>query len=221
MGNRPSLLVSSVVAAVLFSIGYLIVAVIPGGGNVTEADFADFYGGDPSFFNVFLLVLAMLAGSWALAWFFSELHSRVGEHPLARMGYSAAIIGAAGLAIGAVITFAPAAVQMNSDSSYVGDAVAHAFAQAGLGAMLLVGMYSLALAVAVYSIVLRRTTLVPGWLSVAGLIIALLMLGSYIWVPGFLLPIWVLLVGVMEGRSSVRATINTETTVPGAPAPSH
>ena len=66
------------------------------------------------------------------------------------------MIGAAGLATGAVIAFAPAAVQMNSDAGFVGVPVAHTFAQAGLGLMLIVGMYSLALAVALFSLALRQ-----------------------------------------------------------------
>ena len=206
MSARPMLLVSSILAAVLFAIGYLVGAILPGGGEVEEADFTDFYEVDESFTTAFLLVFAMVAGSWALVWFFSELRARLADRILSRTAFGAALIGAASLAIGAVIAFAPAAVQMNSDAGFVGVPVAHAFAQAGLGLMVVVGMYSLALAVALFSLGLRQAGVIPGWLSIVGLVIAVLLLGSYIWLPGFLLSIWIVLVGVVgrEQGATVR-----------------
>jgi len=98
------LLISSILAVVLFVIGYLIGAILPGGGEVDEADFIGFYEVDASFSTAFLLVLAMLAGSWALVWFFSELRGRLPDRILSRTGFAAAMIGAAGLATGAVIS---------------------------------------------------------------------------------------------------------------------
>lgn len=83
---------------------------------------------------------------------------------------------------------------MNGGVDFVGAPVAHTFAQAGLGVMLVVGMYSLALAVGLFSFGLRRADNIPNWLSIAGLVIAVLLLGSYIWLPGYLLPklVWLL-----------------------------
>lgn len=131
-----------------------------------------------------MLVLTMLTASLALVWFFGELRSRLLDHSSSRVAFGSAVIGAAGLAIGAVILFAPSAVQMNGGVAFVGAPVAHTFAQAGLGVMLVVGMYSLALAVGLFSFGLRRTGVIPGWPSIAGLVIAVLLLGSYIWLPG-------------------------------------
>ena len=87
MTVRPMLLISSILAAVLFIIGYLIGAILPGGGEVEEADFTDFYEVDASFSTAFLLVLAMLAGSWALIWFVSEVRSRLPDQLLSRIGF--------------------------------------------------------------------------------------------------------------------------------------
>ncbi|CAN5806773.1 hypothetical protein BH23CHL2_BH23CHL2_19030 [soil metagenome] len=202
MTDRSTLTISAIVAAVLFAIGYAIVAVIPGGGEVTEEDFTDFYSGDPSFFTPFLLVLALLAGCWTLVWFFSELRTRLPEQLLSRAAYAIALVGAGALAIGGAILFAPAGVQMNSDGEFVGAPVAHAFAQAGLLVMLLIGMYSLALAVALYSLALRRAGLIPAWLAIGGGGIAVLLLGSFFWLPGYLLVIWILVVGLIGLRRS-------------------
>jgi hypothetical protein len=195
-------MISAIVAAVLFAIGYAVGLVIPGGGTTTEEDFLDFYGGDPSFVVPLLLVLTLIAASWALLWFFTELRARLPDQVLSRTAYAVAIVGAGALAIGGALLFAPAGVQMNGDAAFVGAPVAHAFAQAGLGAMLAVGMYSFALAVGLFSLALRRAALVPGWLSVGGIVVAVLLLGSYIWAPGYLLPLWVLVVGVVGLRRS-------------------
>ena len=207
MTPKTRLLVSAVLAALLFAIGYAIVVVIPGGGEVTAEEFADFYEGDASMATPFMLLLALLAGAWSLVWFFSELRSRLPTDMLATVGYRAALLGAAGLPIGGALLFAPAGVQMNSDSDFVGVEIAHTFAQAGLGTMLLVGMLSLALAVVLFSLALRRAGLVPGWLGIAGIVIGILMLASYVWVPGYLLVIWVLAVAILasEGRDNPAA----------------
>jgi hypothetical protein len=202
MASKTRLLVSAVAAAVLFSIGYALVVVIPGGGEVTTEDFTDFYEADRSMATPFMLVLALLAGAWSLVWFFSELRSRLVTEMLTTVGYGTALIGAAGLAIGGALLFAPAAVQMNSDSDFVGVEIAHTFAQAGLGTMLMVGMLSMAVATILFSIALKRSNLVPSWLGIVGIVFGVLMVASYVWVPGYLLPIWVLAVGIIgvEGR---------------------
>ena len=44
--------------------------------------------------------------------------------------------------------------------------------------------------------------MIPGWFSIAGLVIAVLLLASYIWLPGFLLPIWILLIGIVGPRQA-------------------
>lgn len=158
-------MVSGTTAAVLFTIGYFIVVVIPGGGEVTEQDFTDYYGGDPNFFSAFLLLLALLAGSLAMVWFFTELRVRLPNRPLAMTAYGVSLVGSGALAIGGAILFGPAGVQMNSEATFVGAPVAHTFAQAGLGIMLLIGMCSLALAVGLFSVALRRAEAAPTWLS--------------------------------------------------------
>ncbi len=207
--NTRRLLVPALVSAALFSVGFLVIVMIPGGGTTTEADFTAFYVERDSFFDIVALLLVLLAGVWALAWFFTELRHQVPDGALSRAAFSVSLLGLAGLALGAVVAFAPAGVQMNSEGSpFVGVPVAHALAQAGLGMMLTVGMYSLGLAVALFSLALRRAALVPGWFGIAGVVIAVLMLGSYFWAPGYLLPMWVVLLGVLrvEGQPPVAAT---------------
>jgi hypothetical protein len=41
---------------------------------------------------------------------------------------------------------------------------------------------------------------VPRWLSVGGVAVAVLMLGSYIWLPGYIFPIWLVVFGLVGLR---------------------
>jgi hypothetical protein len=200
LNERSRLLISAIASAVLFSIGYLIVIVLPGGGTTVDQEFIDYYVDNEGFSVPFLLSLALLAAGWALIWFFTELRSRLPDIALTRVAYGVALVGVAGLVAGGVIMFAPAAVQMHGGAEFVGPPVAHGFAQAGLGVMLALGMYSLALAVGLFSFALRRAAVVPSWLSIAGIVVAVLMVGAIVWLPGYLLPIWVVAVGLVGVR---------------------
>ena len=200
MGFSLTLRLSALIAGVLFAAGYCIVILIPGGGDVSADDFTDFYGSDGKIFASFVLVLVLLAGCLALVWFFTELKTRLGDDMLTRVGYVVSMIGAGAVAVGGAILSAPGGVQQNSDAEFVGVAIAHTLAQAGLLVMLVVGMYSLALGTALFSLSARRAALMPPWLSITGVVVAIVMLGSYIWAPGFIFPVWVVVIGLVGVR---------------------
>jgi hypothetical protein len=200
MSPRARLLVSAVVAAVLFTLGYFIAVVVPGAGTVTPQEFIDFYAEEGNQSLTLMFALALLAGALAMVWFFNEVRARVPETTGTRVGYAAAIVGLVGVAAGGVVVLAPIGVQLNSGADFVGVEIAHTFAQAGLGLMLVVGMYSLALATVLFSVAFRRSAVVPSWLAIAGIVVAVLMLGSYVWAPGLLFPLWVLTVGAVGLR---------------------
>ncbi len=198
MNTRTTLRLSAVIASVLFTIGYCVVIFVPGAGDTNkEKDFTDFYDSDGKMLVAFLLGIALVAGALALVWFFNEVRSRITDDALSRVGYTAAVIGASAAAIGGAILLAPIGVQQNSDSAFVGVPIAYTFDQAGLGVMLLVGMSSLALATALFSLGAKRARLVPSWAAWAGVMVAVAMLGSYIWLPGLLFPVWVLAFGLL------------------------
>jgi hypothetical protein len=187
-----------VIGGALFTIGYCMALVVPGGGDANkEKDFTEFYSSDNKRLIAFLMGIALVAGALALVWFFNEVRSRLADDTLSRVGYTAAVLGASAAAIGGAILLAPAGVQQNSDADFVGIAIAHTFAQAGLGVMLLVGMTALALATALFSLGAKRAGLLPSWAGWAGVGVAVVMLGSYIWLPGLLFPVWVLAVGLL------------------------
>ncbi len=203
MTSDMRLRVSAVLAALLFSVGYIVVLMVPGGGDVTDRDFTDFYDSDDRIFVSFLLYVVLLAAAWSIVWFFTEVKARLRDDLLSQAALAIALLGCGGLTIGGALLSAPGGVQMNSDAGFVGIPIAHTFAQAGLGVMLVVGMYSLALATALVSVAARRDALVPSWLSIAGIVIAVLMIGSFIWLPGYVFPLWILTFGLFV-RSGAR-----------------
>lgn len=194
-----TLRLSAVVSSVLFTIGYCVVVIVPGaGGTIEEKDFTDFYASDNKRLGAFLMGVTLVIGALALVWFFNEVRSRVDGGSLSRVGYTAAVIGASAAAIGGLIMLAPTSVQVsNGDAAFVGVAIANTFAQAGLGVMLGLGMMSLALATALFSLGAKRARLLPSWAGWAGIVVAVLMLGSFMWLPGLLFPVWVLAFGLL------------------------
>lgn len=200
MTSNTQLRVAALLAAVLFSIGYLVVLVIPGGGEVTAKDFADYYDSVGRKRAALVLALVMIAAAWALVWFFEEVKARLADDALSRAASSVSLLGSGALAVGALIMLAPTGVALNSDADFVGVPIAHTLAQAGLGVMVFVGMWSLALATALVSVSAHRQALVPRWLSIGGVVASVLMIGSVIWMPGYVFPIWLAVFGLVGMR---------------------
>ncbi len=200
MNERTRLLASAVVSGLLFAAGYCIVLIIPGGGEVTEKNFTDFYDSDGRQMAGFVLFFVLVAGSLSLLWFFNELRARLPDTILTRTAGTAAAVGAAAVAIGAGILGGPLGAAQNSDLAFVGPPVAEVFAQAGLGVMLGFGMSGLALATVLMSVAARKSSALPSWLSIAGIVAGVIMLGSYIWLPGLIFPIWVIVLGILGTR---------------------
>jgi hypothetical protein len=205
MTSNTRLRLVALLAAVLFSVGYLVVLVIPGGGDVTAKDFTDYYHSDARMRASFVLMVVLLFAAWAIVWFFAEVKARLDDGVLTRIAANASLVGSGALVVGAAILGGPTGVQISSDEDFVGVPIAHTFAQAGLGVMLFVGMGSLALATALASIAAHRHAAVPRWLSIGGVIVAVAMVGSYIWLPGYIFPVWVLVFGLVGFRERAPA----------------
>ena len=93
-------------------------------------------------------------------------------------------------------------MQTNSlTAPFVGIPIANTFVQAGVGATFVVGMYSLLVVTVLVSVALRRSALVPSWLSVFGFITAVVMLGSYMLIPALIFPIWLIVLGIVGVRA--------------------
>ena len=192
MPSATRLRASAALAAILFIIGYFVVAIVPGGGDVTDSDFTKFYDSDGKMLLALLLVVALWLAAVALTWFFIELRAVLGGGVMTRLACTLGTLGAVVLPAGGAIIVAPGGVQLNSDAGFVGVPIAHAFAQAGIGVAALVGMGSIAIATILVSLEIRRTKVGPSWLGTAGIVLGVICLGSYIWIPGFAFPIWLL-----------------------------
>ncbi len=202
MLSTTRLRASAALAAVLFVIGYLVVAVTPGGGDVTESDFTKFYDSDGKMLVSLLLTVVLVLAVPALTWCFIELRAALGGGVMAQLASTLGILGAVALPVGAVILGAPAGVQQNSDADFVGVPIAHAFAQAGIGVMVLLGMGLIAIGLFLFNLEIRRTKAGPSWLWIAGIVLSVICLGSYIWLPGMAFPIWLLALAAVGLRST-------------------
>lgn len=195
---------SAAAGGVLFIAGYLIIAMVPGGGDVQDSDFTKFYDSDGRMLAAMLAEVALVFASIVLAWFYIELRAATGAGVLTQLGTTLGTVGAILVPVGGAILFGPAGVQQNSDAGFVGVPIAHTFSQAGLGVSLLMGMGLTAVATIMLSVAMRRAGLIPAWLRIVGIVLGVITLGSYIWVPGFAFPIWLTVlaaVGLKSGES--------------------
>jgi len=198
----------SVVGAVIYAVGFFLVSSAPGGGDVNASDFEDFYVTDDNTALPIIGLFVLTIGALALVWFFHELRTALGTAD-AGFGWAVAALGLALIVAGASLLAGPSGVQAFSDAEFVGQPVAHTFAQAGFAAMLVPGSLFLGLGVAVLSLAGRRTGVFVPWVAIAGVVAAILQLVAFIWIPSFAIPLWILLASLAGLRVTARPTVAT------------
>ena len=211
MSSSNRLRVSAAAAAVLFIVGYLFVVRVPGGGDVTDSDFTSFYDSDGKMVQAAILNVVLILAAVALTWCFIELRTALGGSVMSQLAAALGTLGALTLPAGAAIMAGPVGVQLSSDSDFVGRPIAQAFAQAGLGVMLLLGMGLIAVSTILFGIAIRRAKVAPSWLGIAGVALGVICLGSYIWLPGWAFPLWLLAVAAVGLGSGAGSTSVTST----------
>lgn len=200
---RSRLTVAGVTAGIVFAVGFVVVLLIPGlGGTSSTKDFTDFYNSSGRRSAATLLAFVLLVGCWLMVWLFTEIRARLTSSLRSDLAVRLSVIGAAAVMIGTSVELGPTMVQNNQDNAdFVGIPIAHTFAQAGAGAVI-VGMFTFAAAVLLYGLELRRAAIgLPSWLGTFSIVIAVLLVGSFFAAPGFLLPIWAIVLGVV-GRGA-------------------
>lgn len=209
MSAAPStrgLRVSAVLAGLCFGAGLLGLFSVPGGGEVTDQQFTDFYASSEkralALGGFFLLV----AGSWLMTWFFTELRALLPAGRAADVGLGVARTSALASVVGAGVALGPVGVQMNSAGSFVGVPVAHALDQAGLLVTIVGGLYGFGVALFLLCLQARPQQVLARGMATAGLVVAVLLVAAYVAVPAFLLPLWVLVAGAAGVRRSVGST---------------
>lgn len=189
-----------IAAAIVYIVGHILLAPVPGGGDTNADDFQKFYVTDDNTGVAIAGVLVLTIGCLGMVWFFHEVLEHV-ETPLARAGFVSTAVGLALVAAGAAILAGPSGVQFNSDEPFVGNEVAHALAQAGYGVMLIGGAMFLGLGVGMLAVDGRRLGVLVPWVGIAGIVAAVLQLVGYIWLPIFAIPLWVLIVAITRLRA--------------------
>lgn len=201
---RSRLTPAGTLAAVVFAAGLFSPFTIPGGGTVTDGQFTDFYNSGSQRATALLLFFALVAGSWLMAWFYTELRRTLAPGAMADYAERTAWIGATATIIGGAVMLGPVGVQMTSGKEFVGIPIAHTFAQAGLFILLVGGIYSFALATFLMWLHASRTASAPRWQSVGGRVVAVLLLASIVAAPAILLPVWTFVVGLTSRRALAR-----------------
>jgi hypothetical protein len=198
--HRSRLPLAGVLAGLTFGAGLFTLFTIPGGGNVTDQQITDFYNSGGGRATALGLYFVLVVGSWLMMWFFTALAARLEDGPLAGFVRRLAAIGSAAMIIGGAIALAPSSVQMNSGRPFVGVPIAQTFAHAGLMVAIVGGVFSFAAAMFAMCLRARRTAALPGWVAVSGMVVAVLLLASFVVAPALLLPIWVILAGLGSRR---------------------
>jgi hypothetical protein len=206
--SRSRLTIAGLTAGVVFAAGFTVLLLVPGlGGTSTTKDFTDFYTSDRRRGAATLLGFVLMVGVWLMVWLFTELRARLDGSTLANLAHRFGIVGVAAVMIGTTVDLGPTMVQNNNDNAgFVGIPVAHAFTQAGAGAVVM-GLMTCAAAMFLYGLDLRRSPHFPRWLGVSSLLLAVLLLvGSFFIAPGYLLTIWAIVVAIASRRGVHEAT---------------
>jgi hypothetical protein len=194
------------VGAVVYAVGFVLASSAPGGGDVDSADFEDFYVTDDNTAVVIIGVFVLTVGALAMLWFFHRLRAAIATTD-AGFGWGAAALGLALVAGGTCLLAGPSGVQAFSDAEFVGQPVAHTFAQSGFAMMLVPGSLLLGLGVAVLSLAGRNAGVLLPWVAIAGLVAAALQLLAYIWIPSLAIPLWVLAASIVGFRETERTPL--------------
>jgi hypothetical protein len=195
-----------VLGAVFYAVGFVLVSLVPGGGDVDADDFEEFYVTDDQTGVPLLGLFVLTVGAMALLTFFRELRAVIAA-PDADLGWAAAALGLAVVVTGASVLTGPSGVQAFSDQGFVGANVAHAFAQAGFAAMLVPGSLFLGFGIAILALSGRRAGVLAPWVAIAGVVAAALQLVAIFWIPSFAVPLWVLLAGAAGMRARHTPTL--------------
>jgi hypothetical protein len=195
--TRNRLTIAGIAAGITFAAGLVTVLIIPGlGGTSRTKDFTDFYDSSGRRGAAALLGLVLVVGTWMMIWLFTELRGRLEAGVRPELAHRLGIVGTASVMVGTGIELGPTMVQNNTDNGdFVGIPIAHAFAQAGAGVVIM-GLVTCAAAVFLYGLCMRRSTEVPRWLGTFSIVVAVMLLGSFFAAPGLLLPVWAVVVGV-------------------------
>jgi hypothetical protein len=146
--------------------------------------------------GAYLMVLGLIA----LVWFAWNLRSRVLGSGL-MVTFASLFVGVT--FVGMMVRSSIAGSKQFGDTPVPAGEFARQFDQIGFGLLLVPGALCAGAFVALASYFARQRTILPGWLTTAGYVVAVLQLAGSLFFPFVLFPLWVLVVSiVMLSRGS-------------------
>ena len=191
---------SGLAGAVVFLAGFIMVSSVPGGGDSDPSDFEKYYVTDDKTGLAIAGLIVLSVGVILLVLFLHYLRTTI-PGDLSRVAFASGMAGFAVVAVGATLLASPSAVQAFSDADFVGEEVAHTFAAAGFGAILIPGALLIGLAIAAFSLAGRQTAAFPSWVTIAGYVVAVLQLAAIIWLPFLVVSLWLALASIAGTRA--------------------
>jgi hypothetical protein len=167
----------------------------------------------------YLMVLGLLAFVW-FAW---NLRERVG-----RGGGLMFVFGSLFAAVGLISTMVRATIpgsKLFGNTPVPPGDFSRQFDQIGFATLLIAGALSAGLFIGIASYEARKAGILPGWLTIAGYVIAVLQLAGALFFPFALFPLWVLIASIVLVRRGGKVvtldeSIGTTTRATASTAPS-
>jgi hypothetical protein len=152
----------------------------------------------------YLAVLGLLAFLW-FAWSLRERLRADGDGLMFTFGSVFVAVSLVAVLVQAAIPGA----KVFGDAPVPTGAFAQVLSNASNGILFVAGGLSAGAFIALASYLARRTGLLPGWLTIAGYVVAVLQLVAAFFVPFLLFPLWVLVVSIVLLRRRAPATAPT------------
>jgi hypothetical protein len=140
----------------------------------------------------YLMVLGLLA----FVWFMWSLNQRLRAHSGMMITYGSLFVALA-LVSALVRAAIPGGKQFGSTPVPAGADFSRQFDNIGFGVLLVAGALAAGAFIATASYLARRDAILPGWLTIAGYIVAALQLVAGFFLPFVLFPLWILIVSIV------------------------
>ena len=211
--------IAGIAFAVLFVAG-MFTMITPDGS--TEQAINEFYADSGKRTTVLIGAYLVVLAGFAFLWFLSSLRQTVRrlapENPeLGDVLLGGGILFVAMIYAGTMaIATGAAGMTFGGEEQFSAD-VLRMLPQLGYGLMLVGGGFSAIAVVLATSIAVRKSSAAPAWLSIYGMVTAVLLLAAVTYVPMVFFPIWVITISIVLLRRTSRSS-ETVREVPGVAA---
>jgi hypothetical protein len=196
---------------VLFVAGFIVFPT-PENGNTNPADWEGWWSDSGHRVGAVIGAYLMVLGLLAFVWFMWSLHRRLRDSgPMVIFG---ALFAAVAL-VSALVRATIAGGKLFGDDPVPSAELSRMFDSIGFALLLVAGALTAGAFVALASYHARRHGLLPGWLTTAGYVVAVLQLAGGFFIPFALFPLWVLVASIVLLRRSSAATAEAPVTAGG------